>query len=99
MAYLSCSAKPLVARNTLGPIIDSESDEDYEIFSDVELEEGDVIIELGEPEIHSDFLPSESESEAESTDSDSEDDIPLVQLNKRKMKPIIRQNVKKTRGI
>ena len=78
--------------------IDSESDEDYEIFSDVELEEGDVIIELGEPEIHSDFLPSESESEAESTDSDSEDDIPLVNLNKRKMKPIIRSNVKKARG-
>ena len=80
-------------------IIDSESDEDYEIFSDVEIEEGDEIIELGVPEIHSDFLPSESESEAESTDSDSEDDIPLVQLNKRKLKPIIRQNVKKTRGV
>ena len=79
-------------------VIDSESDEDYEIFSDVEIEEGDEIIELGVPEIHSDFLPSESESEAESTDSDSEDDIPLVQLNKRKLKPIIRQNVKKTRG-
>ena len=32
-------------------------------------------------------------------DSDSEDDIPLVQLNKRKLKPIIRHNVKKTRGV
>ena len=80
-------------------IIDSESDEDYEIFSDVEIEEGDEIIELGAPEIHSDFLPSESESEIENTDSDSEDDIPLVQLNKRKLKPIIRQSVKKSRGV
>ena len=76
--------------------IDSDSDEDYEIFDDVEIEEGDVIIELGVPEIHSDWVPSESESEAESTDS--EDDIPLVNLNKRKMKPIIRSNLKKARG-
>ena len=83
------------------PIIieDSESDEEYEIFSDVEIEEGDEIIELGAPEIHTDFLPSESESEIENTDSDSEDDIPLVQLNKRKLKPIIRQSVKKSRGV
>ena len=83
------------------PIIieDSESDEEYEIFSDVEIEEGDEIIELGAPEIHSDFLPSEFESEIENTDSDSEDDIPLVQLNKRKLKPIIRKSVKKSRGV
>jgi len=83
------------------PIIieDSESDEEYEIFSDVEIEEGDEIIELGAPEIHTDFLPSESESGIENTDSDSEDDIPLVQLNKRKLKPIIRQSVKKSRGV
>ena len=77
-------------------IIESDSDDDYEIFDDVEIEEGDVIIELGLPEIDTGFVPSESESEAESTDS--EDDIPLVNLNKRKMKPIIRSNLKKARG-
>ena len=83
------------------PIIieDSESDGEDDIFSDVEMEEGDEIIEAGAPEIHSDFLPSESESEIENTDSDSEDDIPLVQLNKRKLKPIIRKSVKKSRGV
>ena len=76
-------------------IIESDSD-DYEIFDDVEIEEGDVIIELGLPEIDTGFVPSESESEAESTDS--EDDIPVVNLNKRKMSPIIRSNLKKARG-
>ena len=80
-------------------IEDSESDGEDEIFSDVEMEEGDEIIEAGAPEIHSDFLPSESESEIENTDSDDEDDIPLVQLNKRKLKPIIRKSVKKSRGV
>ena len=63
------------------------------------MEEGDEIIEAGAPEIHSDFLPSESESEIENTDSDDEDDIPLVQLNKRKLKPIVRKSVKKSRGV
>ena len=76
-------------------IIESDSD-DYEIFDDVEIEEGDVIIELGLPEIDPIFLTSESESETES--SDSEDDIPLVNLNKRKISPIIRSNLKKARG-
>ena len=80
-------------------IEDSESDGEDDIFSDVEMEEGDEIIEAGTPEIHSDFLPSEYESEIENTDSDDEDDIPLVQLNKRKLKPIVRKSVKKSRGV
>ena len=77
-------------------IIESDSDEDYEIFDDVEIEEGDVIIELGLPEIDTGFISSESEDDAES--SDSEDDIPLVNLRKRKISPVIRSNLKKSRG-
>ena len=75
--------------------IESDS-EDYEIFDDVEIEEGDVIIELGLPEIDTGFIPSESEDETDS--SDSEDDIPLVNLRKRKISPVIRSNLKKSRG-
>ena len=76
-------------------LIESDSD-DFEIFDDVEIEEGDVIIELGLPEIDTGFVPSESEDETDS--SDSEDDIPLVNLRKRKISPVIRSNLKKSRG-
>ena len=78
------------------PILIESDSEDYEIFEDVEIEEGDVIIELGLPEIDTGFITSESEDETDS--SDSEDDIPLVNLRKRKISPVIRSNLKKSRG-
>ena len=76
-------------------LIESDSEE-YEIFEDVEIEKGDIIIELGLPEIDTGFIPSESDDDVES--SDSEDDIPLVNLRKRKISPVIRSNLKKSRG-
>ena len=78
------------------PILIESDSEEYEIFEDVEIEKGDIIIELGLPEIDTGFIPSESDDDVES--SDSEDDIPLVNLRKRKISPVIRSNLKKLRG-
>ena len=78
------------------PILIESDSEEYEIFEDVEIEKGDIIIELGLPEIDTGFIPSESDDDVES--SDSEDDIPLVNLRKRKISPVIRSNLKKSRG-